>query len=276
MYIGFELKKIDESFFNDFKYFLNIGNRTLRKHKAIIRDTVDRFKNENGSLDGDMMQSNWFPQINADIFLSHSHADENLVIAFGGWLKEEFGLECFIDSCIWGYSENLQKLLDNKYSLDEDGKLIYRKVLEVSSHVHIMLNTALLQMIDNCECVIFINTPKSVRPRDVINKIVSPWIYSEIGMTKLVKKKTIDEYRVQKLYESRKEFSDFSIEYKLDTNHLMNLTINDLNHWEKIYPKKIGMITLSEHITINQKTKNNKFMKTALDYLYELKDSQII
>lgn len=222
------------------------------------------------------MQSNWFPQISADIFLSQSHADENLVIAFAGWLKKEFGLECFIDSCIWGYSENLQRLFDKKYNYDEDGKLIYRKVLEVSSHVHIMLNSALLQMIDNCECVIFINTPKSVRPRDVINKIVSPWIYSEIGMTKLVKKKTIDEYRVKKLYESRKEFSDFSIEYKLDTNHLTNLTINDLNQWRKIYPKRIGVMSLTDHIKINQKTKNDNLIKIALDYLYELKASQII
>lgn len=276
MYIGFELKKIDESFFDDFEYYLNIGNITVRKHEGIIQDTLDKFKNDNGSLDGDKMQSNWFPQISADIFLSHSHADENLVIAFAGWLKEEFGLECFIDSCIWGYSENLQRLLDKKYSHDEDGKLIYRKVLEVSSHVHMMLNSALLQMIDNCECVIFINTPKSVRPSDVINKIVSPWIYSEIGMTKLVKKKTIDEYRVKKLYESRKEFSDFSIEYKLDTNHLTNLTINDLKHWEKIYPNKTGMISLRDYTKVNQKTSNKKDLRTALDYLYEFKSSQII
>jgi len=169
----------------------------------------------------------------------------------------------------------LQRLQDKKYSYDE-GKLIYRKVLEVSGHVHMMLNSALLQMIDNCECVIFINTPKSVRPRDVINKIVSPWIYSEIGMTKLVKKKNIDEYRVQKLYESRKEFSDFSIEYKLDTNHLTNLTIKDLNQWKKIFPKRIGVMSLTHHIKVHQKTKNNKLIKIALDYLYELKASQII
>jgi len=276
MYIGFELKKIDKTFFDNFNYYLNIGNKTLRKNKGTIQDTLDKFINDNGSFAGDKMQSNWFPQINADIFLSHSHADKDLVIAFGGWLKEEFGLECFIDSCIWGYSENLQKLLDNNYSLDEDGKLIYRKVLEVSSHVHMMLNTALMQMIDNCECVIFINTPKSVRPRDVINKIVSPWIYSEIGMTKLIKKKTIDEYRIQKLYESKKEFSDLSIEYNLDTNHLTSLTINDLNHWEKIYPKKTGMISLRDYTKVNQKTSNKKYLRTALDYLYEFKSSQII
>lgn len=56
------------------------------------------------------MQSYWFPKINADIFLSHSHKDEKLIIAFAGWLKDTFNLDVFIDSCIWGYSNDLQKL----------------------------------------------------------------------------------------------------------------------------------------------------------------------
>jgi len=232
MYIGFELKKIDESFFDDFKYFLNIGNRTLRKHKAIIRDTVDKFKNENGSLDGDKMQSNWFPQINADIFLSHSHADKELVTAFAGWLKSNFDLEVFIDSCIWGYSKSLQKIIDNTYSRNREGVLDYDSVLYASSHVNMMLNTALMQMIDNCECIIFFNTPKSVKPDQVMSKIISPWIYSEITMTKLIKNRSLNSYRIKSINENR-TFSELEIEYNLNTKHLLNLTTYKLHTWEK-------------------------------------------
>lgn len=253
MYIGFELKKIDESFFDDFKYYLNIGNRTLRKHEGIIQDTLDKFKNDNGSLDGDKMQSNWFPQINADIFLSHSHADESLVIAFAGWLKEEFGLECFIDSCIWGYSKKLQRIIDNKYSRNTEGVLDYDNVLYASSHVNMMLNTALMRMIDSCECIIFLNTPNSVKPREVINQVVSPWIYSEIGMTKLIKKKILSDYRLKLLNESTKVFSDLSIEYNVDTTHLIKLEIRDLHKWKKSF------------------IEYSNFSDYPLDYLYKLK-----
>lgn len=200
------------------------------------------------------MQSAWFPKIDADIFLSHSHADEDLVVAFAGWLKHVFDLKVFVDSCIWGYSKVLQNIIDEKYSKNADGKYNYDKVLLASSHVHMMLNTALMQMIDNCECIIFLNTPNSVKPKEVVSKVVSPWIYSEIGMTKLIKRKKIDEHRIKKLFEGTKTFSDFEIEYNLDTDHLTQLTITDLNNWIENYAEASD---------------------NALDYLYQLKSPDL-
>lgn len=47
------------------------------------------------------MQVSWFPQIKADVFISHSHSDEKLAIIFAGWLYNAFGLTAFIDSCVW-------------------------------------------------------------------------------------------------------------------------------------------------------------------------------
>lgn len=207
------------------------------------------------------MQSAWFPKIDADVFLSHSHADKNLVIAFAGWLKDTFKLNVFIDSCIWGNSIDLQRIFDDAYSLEGDGKLNYEKILYISSHVHMMLNTALMQMIDNCECVIFLNTPNSVKPGGIINNVVSPWIYSEIGMTKLIGKKSINEHRIKYLYESTKSFSDLEIEYNLDTDHLIKLSKEDLRTWQRNY----------RYVQDYQSfTKQNE--KHALDYLYKLKD----
>ena len=253
MYIGFELKEFDKGFFDDLDYYLDIGNKIASKHKRIVQDTLGEFKQYDGTLNGDKMQSKWFPQIDADIFLSHSHLDKELVIAFAGWLKSNFNLKVFIDSCIWGYSKKLQSIIDNKYSRNKEGILGYDNVLYASSHVNMMLNTALMQMIDSCECIMFINTPNSVKPREVVDKIISPWIYSEIGMTKLIKKKILSDYRLKSLNESTEVFSDLPIEYNLDTKHLIKLEKYDLHKWEKSF---------IEHVN---------FSDYPLDYLYKLK-----
>lgn len=111
-----------------------------------------------------------------------------------------------------------------------------------------MLNTALMQMIDNCECLIFINTPNSVKPNEVVNKIISPWIYSELAMTKLITKKSLQSHRFENINES-KVFSELQIEYNLDTKHLYDLSTGDLSRWKGIRLKKYH----------------------ALDYLYKMK-----
>lgn len=267
MYIGFELKSLNKNSFNGrFEEYFIIGSQNFKIHKTTINSTLKEFINVNGRLNGDKMQSAWFPKIHADIFLSHSHADEDLVIAFAGWLKNIFGLNVFIDSCIWGYSKDLQKIIDGRYSRNDNGKYNYDKVLYASSQVHMMLNTALMQMIDNCECIIFVNTPNSVKPNEVVDKIVSPWIYSEIGMTKLIKKKSKSNHRYKMLFED-KNFSKLEVEYNIDTDHLTQLSIDDLDNWRQNFKR----------YKILQEFSDAKLRKKeALDYLYKLKEvSQI-
>src|SRR5690606_21537861 len=215
-----------------FEYYLSIGKKEFNDFEKKIETTLKEFTNTNRSLNGDIMKSAWFPKIKVDIFLSHSHTDKDLVIVFAGWLKHIFDLNVFIDSCIWGNSKDLQELIDIEHKViwrDDNNEewINYNKVQYSASHVHMMLNTALMQMIDNCECIIFVNTPHSVKPRDVVNKVVSPWIYSEIGMTKLIRKKELKEYRVQPIFEDDRSFSDkLKIEYNLDTDHLIKLSID--------------------------------------------------
>lgn len=266
MYVGFELKDLNkDSFVSDFEKHHTIGRRNFIKTRKSIGDTLNKFTNANGSLNGDKMQSAWFPEIKADIFLSHSHADKDLVIAFAGWLKYTFDLDVFIDSCIWGYSKDLQNKIDKEYKViwkDDNYKnwINYNKVQYSASHVHMMLNTVLMKTIDACECIIFVNTPQSVKPGEVIDKVVSPWIYSELAMTKLVRKKELKEYRrMQVINESDRTYSDkLNIEYNLKTEHLIDLSIDDLNNWQADYQLFSG----------NSKRELNN---NALDYLYELK-----
>jgi hypothetical protein len=61
-----------------------------------------------------------------------------------------------------------------------------------------MLSMALSKMIDRCEGIFFLNTPKSLRPTDVVKGksgvTESPWIYSELATTQFIRKRELSEY----------------------------------------------------------------------------------
>lgn len=77
-------------------------------------------------LDGVAIQDDWFPEINADIFISHSHGDCDLANGIAGWMNEEFGLRCFIDSNVWGYTNDLLRILKD-YSALENTIRFYKR-----------------------------------------------------------------------------------------------------------------------------------------------------
>ena len=52
---------------------------------------------KNGILSASEITSKWFPKVNADVFLSHSHQDEVFVTRFAVWLYS-VGIRAFIDS----------------------------------------------------------------------------------------------------------------------------------------------------------------------------------
>ena len=104
MFAGFNLET--EEMFLEYKA---LGESLFNENKQQVEREFEKFIREDGSIDGTAMQDNWFPQINADIFISHSHADEEKAIALAGWLKHTFDLNVFIDSCVWGYANNLLK-----------------------------------------------------------------------------------------------------------------------------------------------------------------------
>ena len=116
MYRGFNLLLENNSFREGyFETLKEIGLDSFSRQQTSIEETINSFGRNDGSLDGSMMQANWFPQIKADIFISHSHKDEDLALALAGWLKVSFGLTAFIDSCVWGYANDLLKMIDYKY-----------------------------------------------------------------------------------------------------------------------------------------------------------------
>lgn len=249
MYRGFSLN-LDWTHDDD---FFEKGQILYKDYNKKVRKTINDFLSVDGSLNGTKMQSNWFPQIEADVFISHSHKDEKRAIAFAGWLYTKHGIKSFIDSSIWGYADDLLKIIDNKFCLNKNETTYnYTKRNYSTSHVHIMLSTALSMMIDKTECLFFLNTPNSISTSDIVKKTESPWIYSELAITQIVKK-DIPERR--QLEESR-YFSkaigideQLKIKYEVGLNHLKKINFSVINKWNM-----------------------RKFLNAyeALDYLYDL------
>jgi len=231
MHRGFnvELSWEDEEYFKK-------GLTQFKINRNIIANTLRGFIGDNGVLKGRELQSNWFPQVEADIFISHSHQDRKKAISLAAWLEEEFGLKVFIDSCIWGYADNLLKIIDNFYCLNPIKQTYnYERRNQSTSHVHIMLSTSLCMMIDRAECLFFLNTPNSIHTAEAINKTKSPWIYNEIVLSKIIRKRKLKEYRPEfnKAFSLGKIDEGLSIDYEVDIEHLQNLTLDNLILWQE-------------------------------------------
>lgn len=110
MYSGFNLKinaardcGPDSINFLDPSY-IDVGKKHLGDAPGKVHQELEDMVLKGTDIpDGVAIQDDWFPEINADIFISHSHGDCDLANGIAGWMNEEFGLRCFIDSNVWGY-----------------------------------------------------------------------------------------------------------------------------------------------------------------------------
>jgi hypothetical protein len=236
MFRGFNL-----SLSKDFSNFKPHGEKLNSNNCAAVQKTLDTFLTDGGVLNGTQLQEHWFPQINADVFISHSHQDKDIAVSFAGFLAEVFKLKPFIDSCVWGYADNLLKQIDDKYCKNSSGGYDYDKIKGSTSHIHMMLSTALGMMIDNTECLMFLNTPNSISSKDVVTKTQSPWLYMEIAMSVIVRRKSPQYHR--KLNEcteitKRLELAKLKIEYDVNLTPLKIINQSTLVSWESEYAKR--------------------------------------
>lgn len=180
--------------FNPTEYVSNTQIELYKSNKKeVLEDLKDYLLIDGNSLDGDEIQKHLFPEDNIDIFLSHSHgnADEVIKLAI---ILENKGLNVFVDSCVWGNAFDLLKVIDNKYCRNyDDSAYDYDKRNYSTSHVYMMLNTALHKMIDRCEMFLFLGTPNSVSVKNGIKdqqSLKSPWIFSELAFIQHTRRKS--------------------------------------------------------------------------------------
>ncbi len=248
MFAGFNLE-IEKNFFESeeesFLKYVEIGEKHLGNQKKEIENSLNKYI-RNNVIDGSRIQNDWFPEVKADIFLSHSSGDKDLVNALAGWLNETFDLKCFVDSNVWGYAGNITELLNRKYSnkrSDGQGGDLYnhQDCLKVSEHVNNMLNIALIKMIDKCECIFLLNTEKSIQinvDSENMDITYSPWIYSELVCSQLIQKRKLSEYR-DELEHLEEHYiygaEDMRISYEVPIKHLVKIDTTVLKKWRKNY-----------------------------------------
>lgn len=210
------------------------GKQIMEGKKATIRKNLDEYLRKDGFIDFTNIQEDWFPTIDADIFISHSHKDINLINGLVGWFKYNFKVDVFVDSYIWGYCNDLLKEIDKKYCLHSNGNSYdYDKRNISTAHVHMMLSNALNKMIDKAECVIFFETDNSLSVKNNIETgTSSAWIYSELITTNLIRPnipKRIEkrEIELSEKY-SNKIDNEINPLYRVDLGHLIKLEVSDL------------------------------------------------
>lgn len=267
MYRGFNLK-LDKDIFSDkeINYYSRIAETKISDSmKNFPHLYISIFKDKN-ILDAKQIMNKFFPQYNRfDIFLSHSHNDLNLALTIAGILKKEFHLNVFVDSIVWKNCTDLLRSIDNEYCRIKKGSYDYNKRNYSTSHVYLILMNSLNMMIDECETLFFLNTPNSISLEDNLDNLddldrtLSPWIFSEIQTSKIIRKKIPN--RNIPLMESTKYFStDLKISYLLELDHLTEMSQDNFLKWiysdydnpnealdglYEIYP-------LEKHININR------------------------
>ncbi|HAS8422849.1 TPA: hypothetical protein I7747_09555 [Vibrio vulnificus] len=223
----------------------------LAANKEQIQKSLKEFMLTDGSIDGEKLKQAWFPNIKgAHVFISHSHKDLELAEGLASWLYDRFQIHSFIDSHVWGYANDLLKELDNKYALFPSGSSYSYEVRnETTSHVHMMLSSALNEVIDSTECLLFLNTDNAINNIALSDeaddhRTASPWIMSELATSNIIEKKqnvirarpitkaANESYSMEGV--DAQERKQLVIQHKAPVEHLSKLTSSNLEFWGDI------------------------------------------
>jgi hypothetical protein len=246
MYRGFRVNKSksDRQLYN--ALHREHGLALYNGYNTTVARRLMQYIRSDNYLDGTGIQKSWFPDFECNVFISHSHADKDLAITLAGWLYEKFNIVSFIDSAVWGNANDLLKEIDNLYckNLDET-TYVYKERNKSTSHVHMMLASAITSMIDSCECLFFLNTPNSLKLADGGTLTDSPWIYYEIGQSQIIR----PNFPERPLYEGQRTFSDgglieksLGVTYQIDLSHLSEIDVFELEEWSDQWEAYSGIL----------------------------------
>lgn len=257
MYIGFELYDYNSlgALAATTENQDNFRNQIEVRFEGLKNYFLDQYT---GTLDAEEISSHLFPEEKYDIFLSHSHADREKAIEFAATMKN-LGIEVFVDSCAWGYSQDLIDALNenhgNKEIFQDRVNYDYRAATNNINNVNTILLSALKKMIHKCEAFIFLKTENSVPISDYEHNdlTLSPWIYSELQFSALVAQSKKIRLSMEKFEAKasqqihRNETNNIKFAHKVLNDHLPKVRASDFAYWL---------------------TKNSKTGTDALDSLY--------
>ncbi|MGT0090626.1 TIR domain protein [Helicobacter pylori] len=137
------------------------------------------------------------PQLkNAQVFLSHSHADKNKALKVKDYLEEYLDAECvFIDSLFWDYKDDVLNELEK-----------YDNTSKIKDAFTLILRESLQDVIEKCPYFVFLQSNNSVSCNQDLSCITySAWIYEELKIAH-----SIRESRPTPMMESWQVFHNIS------------------------------------------------------------------
>ncbi|MGL2627025.1 TIR domain protein [Helicobacter pylori] len=129
------------------------------------------------------------PQLkNAQVFLSHSHADRNKALEVKDYLENQTERKVFIDSLFWDYKDDVL----NKLAKHDD-------ISKIKDAFTLILRESLQDMIEKCPYFVFLQSKNSVSLNQNLLKITySAWIYEELKIANtLIADTTIKESHIK-------------------------------------------------------------------------------
>ncbi len=137
------------------------------------------------------------PQLkNAQVFLSHSHADINKALEVKNYLENQIKRKVFIDSLFWDYKDDVLNKLAK-----------YDDISRIEDAFTLILRESLEYMIKKCPYFVFLQSKNSVSlNQDLLGITHSAWIYEELKIAH-----SISESRPIPMMESMQLFHDISL-----------------------------------------------------------------
>ncbi|GAA7616329.1 toll/interleukin-1 receptor domain-containing protein [Helicobacter pylori] len=179
------------------------GNEAAEKIHELIKNAP--YSNDNIVLKRNEIKEAFFspfkPQLkNAQVFLSHSHADKNKALEVKYYLENQTKRKVFIDSLFWDYKDDV---------LNELAK--YDDISRIEDAFTLILRESLQDVIEKCPYFVFLKSSNSVsnqglsRNQDLLKITYSAWIYEELKIAH-----SISESRPIPMTESMQVFYDIS------------------------------------------------------------------
>lgn len=242
MYKGYHFSMANEllsRYAHRLEVYEQIGRDQKDKAQKVIQEKILSGK---WVIDGEGTESEWFPQLKKHVFISHSHKDEGIALLVAGVLKDRLGIDAFVDSAAWGCYRELAECLYAvakrgypRIALQHDAQLR----MSATEHAHCMLSKSLIQMMDRCECLIFLDTPASVGLRNIDTaecSTFSPWIYTEIEASRVLRRYKYPRSVRKVINESLRSFAmdeapQLEVVYPLNIEHLGKLSPQAFLQW---------------------------------------------
>ncbi|UOS39878.1 toll/interleukin-1 receptor domain-containing protein [Helicobacter pylori] len=201
--------------FNNQAHQVNeVAKKIAEKIYKLIKDA--KHSNDGIILNHNKIKEAFFspfkPQLkNAQVFLSHSHADKNKALKVKNYLEEDLDTECvFIDSLFWDYKDDVLNELEK-----------YDNTSKIKDAFTLILRESLQDMIEKCPYFVFLQSNNSVSNQGLSRTTYSAWVYEELKIAH-----SIRESRLTPMMESMQVFHDISPFLE----SLETITLKELSH----------------------------------------------